>query len=1117
MPVSLRLRARLALCAMLLMATLWAAPPPGRAQEPVPDGVLASAPALSLEVSVAPAAVNPLGTVTYSLTLTNKGTDPGRNVEIAFTPPPGFSFVSGSAQVSADRTVVSRANPALADGALRWTDLTIPGARLAGVYGMHTFVQDRCDRAYILGQLDRVRELMGPKAYVKQLLYRISTATAGPEACWVEFANGCYDRDLIPVVRLAGEYGGPNWNQPPAAAPGNYDAYAAALARVVAGLPRREGRPLYVEVWNEPNLDIEWGGRADPVEYGHFLVDAAAALRALGDARIVLLNGALSPGGNIAPLAFIDGMASVPGALQAFDVWAAHPYPGNHPPEYNIHDDAAPSYAELTIDSYLLELQRLADHGRSGLKVLLTETGYALGQNNFSFQGYAPMDENNRADYIARAFRDYWSRWPEVLGVCPYELVDPYGAWAVWDWLYPNGARHAQYDAVRALDKASPAAPGELRLRFQMRASATAGSYTSQVVVRTANAGVGTFADLAPVQVRVLPTATPTRTAEPSATPTPGGTPTVPPVCTSGLANGGFETNSAWVLPSTAYSGGYSEALVRSGSRSLRLGIVQGDPVYSYSTAYQALAVPADATSMRIRFWYHPLSQDTAHGRQYALLLDEDQEYVETLLWVASNEGRWLERAFETSRYAGRALRLYLGVYNDGQGLPTAMYVDDVSVEFCRADGAATPAPTLAPPTATPAPPTATVSPTRTSSPTVPPTVAPPTVAPPTVAPPTVAPSPCTQLIVEGGFEAAGNWAIPDTAYPAGHSDAVVRTGSRAMRLGITDPGRNVYSYSSVEQAVTLPADATLALSFWYYPTSADGLADRQYLLLFDAKGGLHTLLWTLSDARAWTQRVMDLSAYAGQAVRLRWSVYNDGQAGVTAMYLDDVSLSACPVGAQPPPTAAPTPTPRPTVTLVPTEAGLKDDEVVTRIWLPLLLRNAEASAAALARSAPVLGGQALAGESAESALARQLASPPGPRALPLVGGAEDARDASLPVLALDATRRRLAVAQASRLVLMDASTGRPLAARDLPGRIGALAVAEETGALYAALPEAGAVWALNADGQPIASAQDLGRPSNLTVGDGRVYVADPLGRRLVVLDAATCAIISSSELPAAP
>ena len=889
----------------------------------------ARTPSLELSVSPDPSLVQAGEPLTYILTVHNSQDIGALDVDISDTLPPGFTYIEGSTQITYNRTLVSTQDPDNANGTLHWSPLIVPAARSAGFYGMHTFIQDRCEGAYIGYQLDSVRQLMGDYAFAKQLFYRLTADTPGPESCWVDFVNACYDRELIPIVRLQGLYGGPNWIKPPASTPGDYSEIAQAYARVVAGLPRRGDRPLYVEIWNEPNLDIEWSGQANPIEYAEFLVDVAAALRGLGDPRIVILNGGLSPGGNYNNLAFIDAMATVPGALDAFDVWSAHPYPGNHPPEYNIHDDTAPLYPDLTIDSYLLELNRLAAHGRVNVPVLLTETGYALGQNNFGFQGYPPIDEGNRADNISRALRDYWSRWPEILGVCPFELVDPYGNWVVWDWLHPDGRSHQQYDAVRALEKAPPLAKGELVLRFRVRAAELPGTYHSQIQVTSSNAGSVSLGQAAPVQVVPSPpTATPTLVptlGTPTLTPTPSPT----PICYPVLHNAGFEEDDAWEIPDTAYPAGYDATVAHEGMRSMRVGIVEDAPVFSYSAVRQVFHVPPGASSSRISFWYHPLSVDASHGRQYALLLDADRQYLETVMWIASEADEWLRWEYEVLGHAGETLWIHFGVYNDGEGGPSAMYVDDVDVQVCGYEGRLTP--TATPTIFTPTPsPQATASPTVTPEPSISPSTTP-TASPyvtmtpspsPTASPtiPTATPTAtCEELLTNGNFETDGGWLIHETAYPARYTGENVHQGARSMALGIANGAENLFSYSSIEQVIDLPSWPYLELSFWYFPLSDDAEGDRQYLLLLDEESNYTTLMWIVSDARSWVHKRVDLSAHAGQRVALRFGVYNDGEAGVTALYLDDVSLQACETHPEMTPTQTPittmTPTPTPTQT----------------------------------------------------------------------------------------------------------------------------------------------------------------------------------------------------------
>jgi len=143
------------------------------------------------------------------------------------------------------------------------------------------------------------------------------------------------------------------------------------------------------------------------------------------------------------------------------------------------------------------------------------------------------------------------------------------------------------------------------------------------------------------------------------------------------------------------------------------------------------------------------------------------------------------------------------------------------------------------------------------------------------------------------------------------------------MRVGIVEPADDVYSYSSAQQAVTIPADAISAtLCFWLYPMSDESPAnpafparplaatlqeavlsdDAQYVLILDESDQqIGTLIWQRRNDRAWMFHQFDLGHYAGQTIKLQFGVYNDGQDGVTAMYVDDVSLEICLATAAPP------------------------------------------------------------------------------------------------------------------------------------------------------------------------------------------------------------------------
>ena len=258
------------------------------------------------------------------------------------------------------------------------------------------------------------------------------------------------------------------------------------------------------------------------------------AIKAYNDPRVIVLNAPMSPGATIKPDTFMRQMFSqVPGSLWKWDLWGSHAYPGNHPPEYNNHRGTA-TYGWSTIDSYQKELGVLADYGRSNVRVFLSETGQNLGNNVFAFEGYAPIGESNRADYMQRSFRDYWAAWPEVVGMAGYELNDPLSRpdWLPWDWVYAGGLPHAQYNAVAALDKNNPFQGSVLTLTFQARSPYQSGTFYNSVSATASNTTIASRTGVAPVVVRTPPpTATPTPTRTPTATltPTPTHTPTATP------------------------------------------------------------------------------------------------------------------------------------------------------------------------------------------------------------------------------------------------------------------------------------------------------------------------------------------------------------------------------------------------------------------------------------------------------------------------------------------------------------------------------------------------------------------------------------------------------------
>lgn len=200
------------------------------------------------------------------------------------------------------------------------------------------------------------------------------------------------------------------------------------------------------------------------------------------------------------------------------------------------------------------------------------------------------------------------------------------------------------------------------------------------------------------------------------------------------------------------------------------------------------------------------------------------------------------------------------------------------------------------------------------SPPTPVPTV---TVTPGPTATPTVLPPGCSNEIVNSGFENDKGWEIPATFYTAAYSTNKPHTGSWSMRTGILAKKDNTFSYSSARQLVTIPSNATSAeLSMWVYPISSETKltqplptltigelfgteefsGDFQYILVLDQYNNVISTLDTdLSNSQTWTHKIFDMSNYIGWGpIKIHFGTYNNGYGGVTAMYVDDVTLEVC-------------------------------------------------------------------------------------------------------------------------------------------------------------------------------------------------------------------------------
>src|SRR6266498_1472561 len=176
------------------------------------------------------------------------------------------------------------------------------------------------------------------------------------------------------------------------------------------------------------------------------------------------------------------------------------------------------------------------------------------------------------------------------------------------------------------------------------------------------------------------------------------------------------------------------------------------------------------------------------------------------------------------------------------------------------------------------------------------------------------------EVIVNGGFEAAAftGWVLDGHVNDPVIATNQVHSGTFSAFAG-GNPQQNTYCEennneplgdSSFYQQFTVPAGGG-TLSFWHMDCTNDSITfDWQDAYITDSSGNILQTIYHVCDNTAWVNQTVDMAPYAGQTVRIKFLVHQDGfnpPGDTTGQWVDDVSL---PAGA-----CGPTPTPTPTAT----------------------------------------------------------------------------------------------------------------------------------------------------------------------------------------------------------
>ena len=263
-----------------------------------------------------------------------------------------------------------------------------------------------------------------------------------------KFFDNCRELHLIPLIRIATHQEKDYWTKP-------------ALEDVRKWLNFFENlnwptQNRYLIIYNEPNQNKEWGGKANPIEYGLILAEFIKQFKVKNPHYQILNAGfdlaASNSKTTMDAIRFWQEMEkSNPGIFEKLDGWASHSYPN--------HGFVGTPYqsGRISIKGYQWELSTLNKYFKisNDLPVFITETGWPIRNEKIKNQKSKFLDEKTAIRYLKSAFEDIWLKDDLVMAVTPFVLSYPEPPFTEFSWLNKQGSPSAEYQMVKSLPKTS--------------------------------------------------------------------------------------------------------------------------------------------------------------------------------------------------------------------------------------------------------------------------------------------------------------------------------------------------------------------------------------------------------------------------------------------------------------------------------------------------------------------------------------------------------------------------------------------------------------------------------------------------------------------------------------
>ncbi|HYI15429.1 MAG TPA: cellulase family glycosylhydrolase [Thermomicrobiales bacterium] len=302
--------------------------------------------------------------------------------------------------------------------------------------GINTFLNEEPDPEVVEQSLDMIRD--GGYGFIRQIFgwYEIEPQPgvyidSHGNSTWEKYdriVDEANERGIEIIARLEKP---PPWSkadQPNPTVDGPPDRLADYADFVEQVVTRYRGRITYVQIWNEPNLEGEWGAKPiDPAGYVELLEAGAEAAREANPEVVILLAG-LAPTDqtgpeNLSDLLFLEQVYELGGA-DYFDIVSVMVYGYGYPPA-----DRRVSFERNNFSRPIQTREIMAQHGDEDTPVWAVEYGWVSLPDDWDGEPSPwgePVSEQQQAEYLVQGYLRAQREWPWM------------GVMAVWTFRFPH-------------------------------------------------------------------------------------------------------------------------------------------------------------------------------------------------------------------------------------------------------------------------------------------------------------------------------------------------------------------------------------------------------------------------------------------------------------------------------------------------------------------------------------------------------------------------------------------------------------------------------------------------------------------------------------------------------